>query len=299
MSFPISTSIHWTFDNNFKNGFYGIKDVIERIAAAGFRYEDFNFCDHTASSKSPFLGAEWENYIDYVGDVATKCGVQFNQAHAPCNDGVWVDGITEDDKLKYIERAIVACSKLGIPQMVYHPLLFSTNPDWENVNREFFNPIIELSHKYNIGVAVENLFAFHDCPLSKPDCLIEFVDSFNDPLVGICWDTGHGNFIKGDKNLERYTDQYAMLTKIGKRLRALHIHDNYGMADEHMPPFDGNINWKDVMRALYDIDYKYSFTYESHNAINRIPEECKDVIEEKMKYMYILAKTLVSDEFIK
>ena len=296
MAFPISTSIHWLFDKDFKNGIHSIELPISSIAKAGFKYADFNFLDQVASKNSPFLSDEWEKYIDYAGELASKYNLEFNQAHAPCHDGVWVENFSNEEKLKYIDRAIMACAKLGIKQMVYHPILFGD--DWETVNRNVFSHVAETSSKYGVGVALENLFVTKPCPLAKIDCLINFADSFNDDNVGICWDTGHGNYTQGLDEFKEYADQYAMITKIGKRLKATHIHDNNSLGDDHISPFEGNINWKDVLRALNDINYKYSFTYEAHNALAKLPQNNKELLDERMRYMLVLAQTLVSDSFL-
>lgn len=302
MNYPISTSMHLTFDQTMSKGFHTVDSPISRITKAGFKFLDFNFLDQYTAPNSPFLSNDWEAYIHYAGECVAKHGATFNQAHAPCHEGTWYKDFTYEEKTKLVERAIVACSILGIPQMVYHPIRTadaSRSAEMEKMNREFFSRVADFSHKYNIGVAIENMWPFiKTSPINNPDYLIDFVDSFKDPLVGMCWDTGHGNLTKGDPDLAKYADQYRMITKIGKRLKALHISDNNGYDDEHILPFNGNINWFDVMRALKDIDYQHSFTYEAHNAINRIPSFCNELVDEKLRYMYNLAKTLTSKEFL-
>lgn len=81
------------------------------------------------------------------------------------------------------------------------------------------------------------------------------MDAFNNPLVGCCWDTGHG-MISGD-------DQYEALTLLGHRVKALHIDDNYGTArDVHLLPYEGLIDWSKVLRALREIGYDHDFAFE-------------------------------------
>ena len=72
------------------------------------------------------------------------------------------------------------------------------------------------------------------------------------------------------------------------------MHDNSGLGDDHIAPFDGYINWDRVMRGLYDIGYKHSFTYEAHNAIIRIPRELPELADKKLKYLYELGVKLTS-----
>lgn len=46
---------------------------------------------------------------------------------------------------------------------------------------------------------------------------------------------------------------------------ALHLNDNDGKGDQHLMPFDGNINWDTVMKKITDIQYKGATTLEIMN----------------------------------
>ena len=292
MSYPVSTSIHLTFDATYTTP---VGHQVERIAKTGFRYLDFNFLDLNRTVQSPFVGPDWERYVDEAGEAAAKNGAVFNQAHAPCYDGLRFPGMTDADVAVYQARAIQGCAKLGIPWMVFHPIYGDGSlEECLAYNHAVLDPAFELCKKYNVGMAIENTWITRvHCPLSVTENLITLADSFQDELVGICWDTGHGNVYGGTEELKPLTNQYEQLMKVGKRLKATHIHDNYGVDDNHVAPFEGLINWADVMRALRDIGYQHSFTYEAHNAVRRIPAECTDLVDAKMAYMHRLGTELV------
>jgi sugar phosphate isomerase/epimerase len=93
------------------------------------------------------------------------------------------------------------------------------------------------------------------------------------------------------KELLKYNDQYSAITKIGKRLKCLHIHDNNGHDDDHIAPFDGTVSWKDVMRGLKDAGYEHSFTFEAHNSVKRLPDNCKD---DKIRFLLKVGEALVA-----
>ncbi|MBQ3078507.1 MAG: sugar phosphate isomerase/epimerase [Clostridia bacterium] len=278
MAYPVSTSIHLTFDKNY---IIPIADQVSRIAKNGFEYLDFNFLDWFYDPRSPMVGNEWEKWVASAGDAAAKHGARFNQAHAPCP----IFTCAHDKELLWEldRRSIIGCHMLGIPWMVYHaipdPKQYGSNQDVFTFNREFFAPLQELSHKYGVGIAIENVWPVNEhLPYCRTEALIDFVDSFKDPLVGICWDTGHGNLTCNSNNykganrpeLLKYADQYKNITMIGKRLKCLHIDDNAGMDDDHIPPLFGFINWRDVIRALDDIEYEHSFTFESHTSFEHL-----------------------------
>ena len=282
MSYPLSTSIHL-----FGMG-APLNDQIRRHVLAGFRFLDFNFLDWQEVPDSPFLSDGWEAWIASAKRTAEGLGARFNQAHAPTpclRFGRDLEGLIAASK-----RAICACDMLGIRQMVYHapsPQQYGRDASWLDFNIEFFGSLIEDAKRYNVGICIENMW-----PTLKlfggvqwnTDVLLSLVDSFRDDIVGVCWDTGHGNVTGNGRHrvaenhpeLLPYGDQYANITRIGKRLRALHVHDNSGLDDDHFMPGMGNVRWDDVIRALDDLGYEHSFTFEAHNAVRGVPEPLWD-----------------------
>jgi sugar phosphate isomerase/epimerase len=67
-------------------------------------------------------------------------------------------------------------------------------------------------------------------------------------------DTGHCN-LNGRSPEE-------MIRFMGDRLFHLHVHDNNGDWDHHLPPGTGRINWREVIRALRDVGYDRTMTIE-------------------------------------
>lgn len=290
MSYPVSTSIHLVRDEAYR---IPIEEIVGRTVGAGFRYLDFNFLDLQNSLSSPFVQDDWLRFVDRAGETAAKYGACFNQAHAPVHNGVRYPGMTDADVTRFQERAIIACERLGIPWMVFHAI-YTSDSDWFAINHRIFDPLLEFSRKHGVGIALENTWVkLQDVPLWRTETLIELADSFHDPMVGICWDTGHCNVYGGKAELKQYTNQYTEITKLGKRLKALHIDDNFGVVDDHLAPFEGLINWSEVMRALRDIGYEHSFTFEAHNAVRRIPMQHRALFEAKMRYLHEVGETLV------
>lgn len=284
MAYPLSTSIHLYFNDDLP-----LNEQIAKHVQAGFRFLDFNFLDWQNVKDSPLLGKGWEAWIASAGETAMRMGARFNQAHAP----VPVIRFSQDYEglVAACRRSIRACSMLGIRQMVYHsivnPAALGCKGSWHEANAAFFLTLMEDAVKYGVGICVENVWPvckYMEHPLWQTEDLIAFVDSFDDDIVGICWDTGHGNLTGNGHNYKRnanpelaaYDNQYENITRIGKRLHALHIDDNNGLDDDHIMPGIGQISWDDVIRALDDIGYQHSFTFEAHGAVRGVPLECKD-----------------------
>ena len=285
MAYPLSTSIHLYFNDGLT-----LNEQIVKHTDAGFRYLDFNFLDWQNVKDSPLLGDGWEAWIASAKETAEGQGACFNQAHAP----VPVIRFSKDYEglLACIRRSIRACHMLGIPQMVYHSLIcpeaLGLGGTWHEANTEFFHTVMEDAAKYGVGICIENVWPvckYMQHPLWQTEELIAFADSLgDDSIVGICWDTGHGNLTGNGHNYRReanpelapFGNQYENITRIGPRLRALHIDDNNGLDDDHVTPGFGTIVWDDVLQALDDIGYRHSFTFEAHHAVLRVPAACKD-----------------------
>ena len=99
----------------------------------------------------------------------------------------------------------------------------------------------------------------------EPYMLAEMMKQIKDPRIGICLDVGHAHYM--GENL------YNTIKLYGKRLIALHIHDNNRMDDLHLLPFHGTLKWDDVLLGLRAVDYAGDFTFEIQNATRRAPEE--------------------------
>ena len=104
----------------------------------------------------------------------------------------------------------------------------------------------------------------------------KIVDVFgDDPHVGVCYDTGHANMLasapgKSYENIDGYMNNVwwedgvvledNALETLRDKVVTCHIHDNNGYADNHGMPFDGTINWRELMPKLFDcprmIDYQ-------------------------------------------
>ena len=154
----------------------------------------------------------------------------------------------------------------------------------EKATDEQIEKMKELAAKYNTGIALENMPSRYP---ENAESLIEMVDPLTAyGTVGVCWDTGHAHI--------SHLNQGEELRRLGSRLHALHIQDNDGVSDHHMPPFFGTIDWHDVMDALHEIDYKGDFTFEAHMIVRRLPEWCK---HDGVRTMFDIGEALVNGRF--
>lgn len=76
------------------------------------------------------------------------------------------------------------------------------------------------------------------------------------PKLNVHFDVGHA-FISGKmKNIKKFFSYFE------ERIAHIHIHDNHGKQDEHLPLRKGNINWKNVAFLINKYNYNKTITLE-------------------------------------
>ncbi|MDF2686358.1 MAG: sugar phosphate isomerase/epimerase [Clostridia bacterium] len=290
----VATSLNVGFDYNYK---VSVRKQLEQVYNAGFRYIDINFSDWSMNEKSPFVGKDWESWVNEIRRFGEDYGITYHQAHAPI-----YNIFSTDENTKFLDkmtlRSIISAGMLNIPWIVIHAGHTVGNydavhiADMKQKNIDWFSYAVKEAENSKTGIALENMAdAFgrngHYC--SNTDDLIELIDSFDPKYVGACWDTGHAH-ING-------YNQYEHIIKFGKRLKVLHIQDGDGKRDLHTAPFYGTIDWKSVRKALHDIDYDGSpyygkFTFEAHNLVRLLPIPCQD---EALKLLYKIGNYIANE----
>ena len=275
-----STSINLFFDPTFVTP---VQEQIQRVYDAGFRRMDMNFWDWSHSPDSPFRADSWESWVDGIRGKADALGVRFTQAHAHVYN--FYDHPDDGQLYDMYVRSLRGAAMLNVPYVTFHPSYKAELADGQGRekiiadNVAFFKPLVELAGRLNTGVALENLRG----GLDKASELAELVDALS-PFgpVGVCWDTGHAHI--------SHVPQGESIRLMGRRLRALHVQDNDGITDWHMPPFFGSIDWIELMDALRAIGYEGDFTFEAHNIVRRVPQSVR---AEAARLLYQIGSALV------
>lgn len=272
-----------------------VEKSIQRCVMAGFTALDLNYCDHQKELLlKPWVEEEsWAKHVRYTAD---KYGIPFTQMHGPIQgvafNGMMM-GLNVESFLELAQRALRTAAIVGIPWVVFHPGMISSagvEPYQEvlNYNCSFWRRLIPVMEASGVGVALENLHdpaessPFRRQYCSVPGELIELIDKIDHPLIGACWDTGHGHI--------QSLNQRSSIQMLGQRLKALHIHDNNGDKDQHFLPYHGTIDWKEVMAALRSIEFQGDFTYEVQPAIRVLPDGLRDAA---LKYAAELGSCLI------
>ncbi len=258
-------------------GYISYIEALQRLRAAGFTALDLNFCS-AINGKSDLAADDWEERIYMLGEEAARSGVEFVQSHPVFLTVNIHEKPPELQDLfhRMMSRSLMASSILGVKWAVLHPGSVSHDDKVDikeniKINMENFDFAVELATKLKVGIAFENLPLRPLLPgrfSSTAEHMVELVDEYSDPNIGVCWDFGHGNIA--------YDDQRPALRQIGKRLKATHVADNHGTGDDHMLPYHGTTNWKDIMPVLKEIGYEGAFALETGMETKFMPDRLKD-----------------------
>ena len=141
--------------------------------------------------------------------------------------------------------------------------------------------IAEYARGGPTAICLENLYS--GVGVSEAGELLRIADAAGGESVGLCVDTGHAHLAG--------LDPAAMIRQAGPRLRALHIADNLGQADDHLLPYGrGTVRWAPVLEALRDVGYAGLFNFE-------VPGETRcppDVFLMKLDYALRLGRWMAA-----
>lgn len=241
---------------------------LRKMSAVGFDGIDLSFW-------YGFMEDGWERRVEHVAKMLEENNMVCHQVHLPSYDLFASSELYNDKIEEQIKNSFKAMSMLGAKWGALHPQS-STGFDYDrgramHDNREKIKGYLEAASKYDVGIAVENIPIFPDCPQYKffsahPEDHLELVDSLNSDLVGICWDFGHANLMD--------YDMCDVLKMMGKRIKILHVHNNNTQCDWHVTPSIGTIKWDGVADAMREFGYDGALSMELNFKL--IPEERMD-----------------------
>ena len=238
-----------------------LEESMKRCKEIGFDSQDVSVSG-SQDKNHPLNNNGWERWIDSIGELKEKLGISFDSAHLPfygMGDPAFAESEEKRaffDRAKY--RSIHACGIWGVKWVAEHIVYNGDDagtPEFKKKNYDYHAPYVEAAAKAGTGIAFENLGAKY--PATALD-LADFLAGLNSPVnAGVCWDFGHGR--------RAGLDQCAELRELGGKLKATHVHDNWGKGDSHLVPFVGTIVWEPIMKTLGEIGYNGNFTLELGN----------------------------------
>ncbi len=178
--------------------------------------------------------------------------------HAPFCDlspGAF-DALVRQASLKRLKQAL-RVARYFDPEVVvlhsgYHPGYHKERAkQWQALTKGALEDLTLEAERYGLHLALENVFE------PEPDLLTEIVEEIDSPILGYCFDAGHAlAFAK--------SSWQPWLSSFKGRLFELHLHDNHGDWDDHLPPGRGKIPFPKIFAYLKRQGLNPVFTFEAH-----------------------------------
>jgi sugar phosphate isomerase/epimerase len=156
-------------------------------------------------------------------------------------------------------HALETCADLGAEKAVLHPGYYNGLSVFvpDQVLALAMDSLGQICrHAQNLGleVCVENMFP-NASPFVEPAQFEKLFAAF--PEYRLVLDIGHAYI--GDKTSRRFLE---FITRFGERITHVHLSDNLGQRDDHLPLGSGTLPLPAVAKALKKIGYNDTFTLE-------------------------------------
>jgi sugar phosphate isomerase/epimerase len=168
----------------------------------------------TVFTHGPFLGLDIASLNDHIARYSAEC----------------------------LERGLRVTSGLGGAVMVMHTNyspFFSRSGfrEWLGNWSARVPAVLDRADELGVTVAIENAWE------RQPEAFARLLDALPGERAKVCLDTGHINAFSR-LPVKRWWDAF------GERVIALHLHDNDGLSDDHLPPGTGIFDFPALVGLL-------------------------------------------------
>ncbi|HXM95318.1 MAG TPA: sugar phosphate isomerase/epimerase family protein [Candidatus Dormibacteraeota bacterium] len=226
-------------------------ELLGQIADAGFQGVEI-FCsrfhfDYTSRAE-----------VRSMAEALTNHRLWLSSLHAPTSrdlsatrEGSMPLSICEAERVRRIEamdelkRAIDVADDMRFPRLVLHMggAREAADPRKRDAAFSSLEHLILHARHAGVSICVENTTS----EMGDPAYLRAFVDETRLADLRFNFDIGHAHLADGPKE-ERVAKSFAHLRDL---VASVHVHDNHGDTDEHLPPYEGAIDWPAALQ-LFD-----------------------------------------------
>ncbi|MDW7658983.1 MAG: TIM barrel protein [Bacillota bacterium] len=148
---------------------------------------------------------------------------------------------TDEEMLRIYNKSYQQARYHSINKIVFHSNYLSSmeSPELWVIRNALFWKRFLLDKPKSLSVNIEN---FID---DTPDMLAHLTDLVDDQRLKICLDVGHAG-CNSSINLSRW------ISRLGRRIGHVHLHNNDGFSDKHWPLGRGVLNIAEIVRDLID-----------------------------------------------
>ena len=185
-------------------------------------------------------------------------GVGSATFHAPFED-LWPGARDEEARKLAVRRLLqaIGLAPLFRPRGIvvhggYFGWIYDFDPGrWLEPALRTFTEVLEAAEKAGVDIFLENVFD------GTPEHLLRLKEAIGSKRLGFCCDAGHATLFS-DLPVHKWVEAF------GPNLRELHVHDNLGRRDDHLPVGEGAINFRGILHAALDAGASPILTLEPH-----------------------------------
>lgn len=204
-----------------------------------------------------FCGTLHFNYaspqsVRELGDMLGEYGLQLHGLHAPTERDSMGGGrsgipisIADPERVRRMEavdevkRALEVAERIPFRFFSQHLATGHQAADPRKFDAAFssLEQLAVFARQRGVTIALQNT----PNDLGSPASLVHFVNDTHLHHLRFCFDIGHAHIEGG---------AIAGFELMRDRLVTMHIHDNNGEKDEHLPPFEGTIDWDAALSGV-------------------------------------------------
>jgi sugar phosphate isomerase/epimerase len=219
-----------------------LEDVLDHIHDHGF--DTIEVCSFPAH-----LDYHNQTTIARAAERIRRLGMRPASFHAPFADRIDITALDETVRqaaVRELINASDAAAALGVETLVLHPGPEQTGrpPETEFIDRmrhaaESLNTVADHCCQRGVHLVLENMLPH--LLFGHINDLMYLLGSIRNCDVGACLDTGHAH-LSGELA--------SVIHKLSGHLHMVHVNDNRGDRDDHLPPGEGDIDWPWILREL-------------------------------------------------
>jgi len=225
-------------------------ELLGQISEAGFAgLEIFCTRSHFEYSTKPEIQA--------MASALEQHGLQLVSLHAPTSRDMSamresgtplsiceVERVRRIEAMDELKRVIDVADDLPYARLILHMggARETADPRKRDAAFSSLEHLILHAHHAGITICVENTMS----EMGDPSYLRAFVDETRLSGLRFNFDIGHANLsdLPEEERLEK------SLAPLRDLVSSIHLHDNRGEKDEHIPPYDGTIDWPAAIKLL-------------------------------------------------
>jgi len=181
--------------------------------------------------------------------IMKDLGIQANSFHAPFAPHIDIASLDERQRQASVRELMTACDAARTMDSRYIVLHPGPEKEGKPPPEEWYHRMHQAADSLNqvavhcreIGLILllENMLPH--LMFGHTSDMLFLLGAIRETNVGTCLDTGHA-YLSGDLR--------TVVHKLSGHLRMLHINDNRGTGDDHLPPGKGLIDWDSLIRQL-------------------------------------------------